>query len=75
MAAPIPGWFGSLTAREKEIVQLLVQALCDKEIAVRLGIRHPTVRFHLANIFYKVGVSSRTELIVLFLRLDDAPVS
>jgi DNA-binding NarL/FixJ family response regulator len=49
-------WF---TAREQEILRLLPKGLCNKEIASAIGIRERTVRFHLANVFRKLGVHDR----------------
>ncbi len=54
-----------LTAREREIVALVVQGLRNEEVARRIGITEKTVRNHLTAVFDKVGVSSRLELVVL----------
>lgn len=51
-----------LTMREFDIVQLARCRLSNKEIAAILGIRQSTVKFHLANIFNKLNISSRDEL-------------
>lgn len=51
----------SLTAREKEVLQLLARGLRNKEIAARLVVSERTVNFHLANIYAKLHVSGRTE--------------
>lgn len=50
---------GALSPRESEIVGLLHRRLCDKEISSALGISEHTVRFHLQNIFDKLGVHDR----------------
>jgi DNA-binding NarL/FixJ family response regulator/signal transduction histidine kinase len=52
-----------LTAREREVLELLAEGLRNKEIAVRLGTSEKTVQFHIANIFAKFGVQSRTEAV------------
>ena len=57
-----------LSARELEVVQLVVEGLSDRQIAVRLGISPRTVDNHLRHIFEKVGVSSRTALATWALR-------
>ncbi len=54
-----------LTAREREIVLLVVEGLRNEEVARRIGITEKTVRNHLTAVFDKVGVSSRLELVVL----------
>jgi DNA-binding CsgD family transcriptional regulator len=50
-----------LTAREHEVLALVADGLRNREIATRLGISSHTVKFHLAAVFGKLGVSSRTE--------------
>lgn len=56
-----------LTAREREIVSRLLQGESNQTIADRLFIALPTVKNHLHNIYEKLGVSSRTEILHLFL--------
>lgn len=57
-----------LTSREQEIAVLLREGACNKTVALRLGIGLPTVKTHLINLFRKLGVSNRTELVsALFL--------
>ena len=51
---------GGLTGREREVLHHAAQGLTDPEIAERLGIGTRTVNSHMASIFNKVGVSSRT---------------
>jgi DNA-binding CsgD family transcriptional regulator len=53
-----------LSPREREVVQLVVAGLRNKEIALRLQISEKTVKFHLGRIFDKLGVDSRTELVL-----------
>jgi DNA-binding CsgD family transcriptional regulator len=52
-----------LTAREREVLALLVSGKTNREIAVALTISEHTVARHIQNIFAKVGVSSRTAAI------------
>ena len=52
-----------LTARQQEIVQGLVDNLSYKEIAARLDIGLETVRDHIKNIYRKLQVNSKTEVI------------
>jgi DNA-binding NarL/FixJ family response regulator len=51
-----------LTERESDIARLVAARKSNKEIAVALGISNRTVTTHVANIFSKLGVSSRGEL-------------
>ncbi|PJH76408.1 MAG: hypothetical protein CO064_01460 [Anaerolineae bacterium CG_4_9_14_0_8_um_filter_58_9] len=57
----------SFSEREQEVFQLLLQGLSNKEIASTLGICQKTVEKHLANIYIKIGASSRAEAIVWYL--------
>jgi DNA-binding CsgD family transcriptional regulator len=50
-----------LTRRESEILALISQGLPNAEIARRLWISEQTVKFHLTNIYRKLGVSNRTQ--------------
>ncbi|MEM9862026.1 MAG: helix-turn-helix transcriptional regulator [Myxococcota bacterium] len=47
----------SLTSREGEVANLIVQRFSDKEIAARLSIRYHTARQHVARVLAKVGVA------------------
>ncbi|MDW0112962.1 LuxR C-terminal-related transcriptional regulator [Sporosarcina saromensis] len=60
-----------LTAREREIFNLLVNDHTTKEIAGRLGISEKTVRNHISNTIQKLGVSGRAQAIVELLRLGE----
>jgi DNA-binding NarL/FixJ family response regulator len=50
-----------LTARELEILQLVAEGLSNSEMARRLWVTEQTVKFHLSNIYRKLGVSNRTQ--------------
>jgi two-component system, NarL family, response regulator LiaR len=52
-----------LSAREKEVLELLVEGLLYKEIATRLNISKETVKRHCFNIYQKLHVSNRSEAI------------
>lgn len=52
-----------LSAREKEILQLLAKGLLYKEIATQLQITTGTVRIHIHKIYEKLHVQNRTEAI------------
>jgi DNA-binding NarL/FixJ family response regulator len=56
-----------LTARQLEILELIANGLTNKEIAVRLAIRHATVKNHVHHIFGKLGVHSRAAATVVAL--------
>jgi len=52
-----------LSEREADVVHLLAQALPNKKIARTLGLSPETVKWHLKNIYGKLGVSSRDEAV------------
>ena len=54
----------SFSAREQEVVGLLLQGKSNKEIARELGITIRTVESHLGSIFAKLGVTSRTSAVI-----------
>ena len=52
-----------LTDRETEIVELWSRGLTDNEISERLGISKNTLKKHISNVFSKLEISSRVELL------------
>jgi len=57
-----------LSDREFDVLRLAARGLPNKEIARRMGLSIRTVHSHLANIFTKMQVGSRTEAVLLALR-------
>ncbi|HLX59052.1 MAG TPA: response regulator transcription factor [Ktedonobacteraceae bacterium] len=57
-----------LSEREFDVLRLAARGLPNKEIAARMGLSIRTVHSHLANIFMKMQVGSRTEAVLLALR-------
>jgi DNA-binding CsgD family transcriptional regulator len=53
----------SITAREKEVLQLMAEGLANKQIALSLGISEHTVKFHLSSLYAKLNVANRTEAV------------
>jgi DNA-binding NarL/FixJ family response regulator len=51
---------GPLTAREKQIVELVAEGKANRQIAEELFISEKTVSRHLANVYVKLDVGSRT---------------
>ncbi|HZA51192.1 MAG TPA: response regulator transcription factor [Myxococcaceae bacterium] len=58
----------SLTAREREIIVRVGEGLKSEAIAQKLGISEKTVRNHLSQIFDKLGVTDRLELLLYAYR-------
>ena len=63
---------GSLTAREREVLNLLARGLSNRDIAEELVITNKTVKNHLSRIYEKIGVHSRAEAIALWLGVGEA---
>lgn len=61
-----------LTPREIEILRLIAQGQCNKEIAKTLGITLDTVKEHVRNIFRKTSQSDRTQAALWAIRNEIA---
>ena len=57
-----------ISRREREVLDLLLENLSNKEIAAKLFVSERTVKFHVSNLLSKFGVQRRAELIVLWMR-------
>ena len=64
-----------ITSRERQIVQCLVDGLSYKLIADRLDISIDTVRYHLKNLYKKLRVNSKSEVVSKALRTNLVPAS
>ena len=59
---------GDLTARQREVLQLIAEGLSTKEIAKELGISLKTAQTHRANVMDRVGVHKVSSLVRLAIR-------
>lgn len=64
-----------LSAREVQVLALVVRGMSNREMAGELGLAEGTVRIHLSNIFEKLGVHDRTQAAIMavqrgFVHLD-----
>ena len=57
-----------LTARERQVVQLLAEGKSNKEVAVALGISVKTAETHRANVMHKLGLASLPDLVRYAIR-------
>ncbi len=57
-----------ISRREREVLDLLLANLSNKEIAARLFISERTVKFHVSNLLSKFNVQRRADLIVLWMQ-------
>ncbi|MEM5313159.1 LuxR C-terminal-related transcriptional regulator [Paraburkholderia sp. JHI869] len=67
-----PPGIKALSEREMDVVKLLAEALSTKKIARTLGLSPETVKWHLTNIYGKLGVSGRDEAVERMRDLDPA---
>jgi len=66
----------ALTDRQRDVLQLIVQGLSNKEIARTLNIAHGTVKVHVAALFGKLGVHRRAAVAVAGARfLEEATLT
>jgi len=52
---------GGLTRRELEVIELVARGMTNRAVARYLWVTSETVKFHLSNIYRKLGVSNRAE--------------
>ncbi|MBI2720267.1 MAG: response regulator transcription factor [Rhizobiales bacterium] len=63
----------SLTAREKAMMAALARGRTNTELASELGISINTVKFHLRNLYDKLGLRNRSQAIAFFYSSDAPP--
>ena len=63
-----PGLGSDLTEREMQVLTLLVMGSSNSEIATHFNISLATVKYHLSNIFSKLGARSRVEAVTIALK-------
>jgi DNA-binding CsgD family transcriptional regulator len=63
----------ALTAGEREVVWLVAQGWTNRRIAYTLRVSVKAVEQHLTHVFRKVGVSSRTQLVLRLMPADGRP--
>jgi DNA-binding NarL/FixJ family response regulator len=68
LAPPKKFLASELSPREREVAYLVAEGCRNREIVLRLNIAEDTVKHHLFTIFFKLGISHRTELAFRVLR-------
>ena len=69
---PLDDPAAQLTARQREVLELLCEGLQNKQIAYELKISETTVKVHVSEILRKLNVLSRTRAIVEMSKIDFA---
>ncbi|CAM3391553.1 LuxR C-terminal-related transcriptional regulator [Marinicrinis lubricantis] len=64
----------NITNREKEVLQLIMEGLSNRDIAAALFISEHTVKNHISNLFHKLGVTDRTQLMTKIIKSKKEPV-
>ncbi len=62
-SVPIEELSETLTAREREVLDLLAHGLRNAEVAAELHISEHTVKFHISSLYAKLGVNNRAEAV------------
>jgi DNA-binding CsgD family transcriptional regulator len=66
-----PSTRDDLTAQERQIARLVAEGLSNRDVAAQLFLSPRTIDFHLRNVFRKLGISSRMQLVQFELRGAD----
>lgn len=61
----------SLTPREREVLELIVEGKANKVVAIDLGLSERTVEIHRANVMEKMGARSVAHLVKMYLTLNE----
>lgn len=64
MTIPVPLSNVHLSPRESQVLQCIAQGKSNKTIAGELGISEQTVKNHVSELLFKLGVESRTQLAI-----------
>ncbi|MFE9369666.1 response regulator [Streptomyces sp. NPDC006711] len=67
------GQLGALSAREREILDLIGEGLTNRQIGKRLYLSEKTVKNHISRLLAKLGVERRVQAAVLAVRLNPLP--
>ena len=63
-------WIKELSSREREVSVLISRGSTNEQIGEKLNISEPTVKTHLRNIYSKIGVNDRAQLVSRILKSE-----
>jgi DNA-binding NarL/FixJ family response regulator len=64
-----------LTVRETQVLEFASLGLTNEQVAHQLDVTVHAVKFHLASVYRKLGVTNRTDAAVAYLRSNAGPAS
>jgi FixJ family two-component response regulator len=67
--------YSSLTARERDVMALVVSGLLNKQVAGELGITESTVKAHRGQVMQKMKANSVADLVKMTARLHQSPTT
>lgn len=70
MSKPQADPFANLTGRERDLFGALSQGLTNAQIAKTMGVSLNTVKFHLKNLYEKLGVSNRAQAVAYYMKWE-----
>lgn len=73
MSRPDSDPFATLTARERDLFAALADGMTNAQIAKTMNVSLNTVKFHLKNLYDKLGVHNRAQAVACYLRQDNRP--
>jgi len=70
-----PGAIKSLTPRQRDVLAVMMQGKCNKEISRILNLAEPTVKNHVGAILRALNATNRTEAVVKVAKASASPMS
>ena len=62
MGRPVKQKTNELNSRQKEVLDFVKKGLCNKDIAINLGLAERTIKYHMSSIYKKTTAKNREQL-------------